>query len=118
MRVANSLAAGLDRSLDWIHLPVPRARQDAEYFAPLVHLELRTETELYLGLVHATDGVAGSVRRIQAASEIVRMPFGIATECGFGRRPSESVPDLLQLHCDIANADGYRRLNSRAVLPE
>jgi hypothetical protein len=101
-RVGNGLAAGLDRSLDWIHLPVPRARDDVEYFARLAHLELRTETELYLRLVHVTDGIAGAIRRIQAASEIVPASFGIATECGFGRRPSESIPELLQLHWDIA----------------
>ena len=32
--------------------------------------------------------------------------FDIATECGFGRRPSEQMPELLQIHrdlCDISS---------------
>jgi hypothetical protein len=103
MQVANRLAAGLDRSLHWIHLPVPRGRHDMAYFAPLRQLQLRAETELYLGLVHATDGLEGAARRIGAARQVVSIPFGIATECGFGRRPTESVVDLLRLHVDVAS---------------
>jgi hypothetical protein len=26
--------------------------------------------------------------------------FGIATECGFGRRPPETVPELLRIHAE------------------
>src|SRR2546430_3323840 len=49
------------------HLPVPRDRTDPAYYAPLAALRLRPETELYLGLVHATDGVEGSARRMEVA---------------------------------------------------
>jgi hypothetical protein len=31
--------------------------------------------------------------------------FGIATECGFGRRPPETVPGLIDLHREVALAD-------------
>jgi hypothetical protein len=30
--------------------------------------------------------------------------FGIATECGFGRRPVETVTPLLQLHREAAES--------------
>ncbi|NKY43746.1 hypothetical protein [Nocardia cerradoensis] len=52
-------------------------------------------------VVHATDGRDGALRRIAAAREIVD-GFGIATECGFGRRPAEHIPDLLDLHAELA----------------
>jgi hypothetical protein len=99
--VANGIAAGLKRSLNWISMPVPRNRSDEAYFAPLKNLQLHPETELYLGLVHYTDGVEGTRRRIEAAQKVVAN-FGVATECGLGRRPSETIPDLLRIHREVA----------------
>ena len=99
--VANRLSGGLDRPLNWIHMPVPRARKDAAYFAPLSDLQLQPETELYLGLVHMTDGVEGTRARIAEAAKVVKR-FGVATECGFGRRPAESVAALMTIHTAVA----------------
>lgn len=101
--VANGIAAGLTRSLNWISMPVPRNRSDDAYFAPLKNLQLHPETELYLGLVHLTDGVEGTRGRIEAAQRVVSN-FGVATECGFGRRPPETIPDLLRIHSAVAMA--------------
>ncbi|MCB0122951.1 MAG: hypothetical protein KDE58_11940 [Caldilineaceae bacterium] len=101
VHVATGIAAGLARPLTWIHMPVPRDRTDAAYFAPLKQLKLDTETELYLGLVHYTDGVAGTQQRIQAAQQVIT-DFGVATECGLGRRPAETIPDLLAIHAAVA----------------
>ena len=101
VRVANALVAGLARPLNWLHLPVPRERDDEAFYAPLADLRLGDDTELYLGLVHRTDGMEGTQRRIAAASKVVPA-FGISTECGFGRRPSETVPELLELHAAVA----------------
>ncbi|MDT7683208.1 MAG: hypothetical protein QOG57_3518 [Pseudonocardiales bacterium] len=98
--LANRVAAGLSRPLNWVHLPVPRDRDDADYFAPLEDLRLAPDTELYLGLVHSTDGLAGSRRRLAAASKF-RTEFGIGTECGFGRRDPATIPALLELHRDL-----------------
>jgi hypothetical protein len=57
--------------------------------------------EVYLGLVHYTDGVEGARRRINAAERYLS-EFGVATECGFGRRPShQDVMRLIKLHADI-----------------
>jgi hypothetical protein len=99
--VANAVLARSQRPTNWMHLPVPRDRIDETYFAPLRNLNLSPETELYLGLVHYSDGVAGARRRIAVAQQVVPT-FGVATECGFGRRPPETVPDLLRLHAEVA----------------
>ena len=99
--VANRVSVALDRSLDWIHLPVPRARDDEAFYAPLADLALHDETELYLGLVHLTDGVDGTARRIEVAGAVVPA-FGVATECGMGRRPPDSVLPLFDVHAAVA----------------
>ena len=99
--LANDLTRALPRRIDFIHMPVPRGRDDDAYFAPLSRLALNPQTELYLGLVHFTDGIDGTRRRIAAASR-VRPNFGIATECGFGRRAPETVKRLLDIHAEVA----------------
>ncbi|HEX5506161.1 MAG TPA: hypothetical protein VFW96_26315 [Thermomicrobiales bacterium] len=99
--VANAVSAGVDRPIQWIHLPVPRGRDDDAYFAPLRDLRLHPETERYLGLVHYTDGAEGTRRRVAAARRTLT-DFGVATECGMGRRPAETIPALLRIHAEVA----------------
>ena len=101
VRIANAIAASVSRPIDWIHIPVPRERDDDAYFAPLRDLALDPGTRLHLGLLHFTDGIAGARRRIAAAERVVS-GFGIGTECGFGRRDPETVLHLLDLHRAIA----------------
>ena len=91
------LATAIHRPITWLHMPVPRDRDDESYFSPLHDLRLKSGTELYLGLIHLTDGIEGAKRRVAAAEQVVSN-FGIATECGFGRRPPDTVPELLRLH--------------------
>jgi hypothetical protein len=98
---ANNLERVVERPISWVHMPVPRDRDDAAYFGPLRNLKLARETELYLGLVHITDGLEGTLRRLTAARKVVT-DFGIATECGFGRRPQETIAALLRLHRQVA----------------
>jgi methionine synthase II (cobalamin-independent) len=100
--IANSVVATAGRQVNWVHLPVPADRDDEAYFAPLRKLALDPATELYLGLIHDHDGVPGVLRRLQGARTAVR-DFGIATECGFGRRPADSIPALLRLHAELAD---------------
>jgi hypothetical protein len=100
VEIANAVSAGVARPIAWIHLPVPRGRTDEAYFAPLRDLRLHPETELYLGLVHATDGAEGTRRRIATAQRVVEN-FGVATECGMGRRPPETIPALLRTHAEV-----------------
>ena len=101
VEVANGISARVKRSIEWIHMPVPRDRSDDAYFAPLKNLKLKSGTELVLGLVHRTDGVDGTRRRMKAAEKFVKK-FGIATECGMGRRDPKTVPALLKIHAEAA----------------
>jgi methionine synthase II (cobalamin-independent) len=97
--VANAISRGAQRPINWIHMPVPIERDDDAYFEPLRDLELRPETELYLGLVHYEDGLEGTQRRIATAVKFANR-FGVATECGMARRPRERVPELLEIQRD------------------
>lgn len=100
---ANGITAAAARPVDFIHMPVPRDRNDDPYFAPLTGLDLPPETELFLGLVHHTDGVAGTRDRLNAAVAHARQDFGIATECGFGRRDPVTIPELMDIHVRVSS---------------
>jgi len=100
VRMANAAHKAVARQIDYYHMPVPRNRADATYFAPLKDLDIG-EAKLYLGLIHHTDGVEGALRRVQTARQNISR-FGIATECGFGRRPPETIPELLHIHREVA----------------
>jgi SAM-dependent methyltransferase len=97
VEIANALSVSLDRPLSWVHMPTSRERTDAEFYAALEDLRLRPETELYLGLLYPEDGAEGAAARIAAARAFVG-EFGVATECGWGRRPRGMVDELLRLH--------------------
>ena len=68
----NRVSDVVDHEIDWVHIPVPIDREDDAYFAPLDDLQLPTDTELYLGLVHFRDGVEGAKRRIARPSDTPR----------------------------------------------
>lgn len=107
VRLANKLAECVRRRIDWIHMPVPRNRTDDAYFAPLQDLQRNPGTQLYLGLIHYTDGIEGARRRLEVAGRYAD-GFGVATECGFGRRSPETIHTLLDIHravADLAPAD-------------
>src|SRR3546814_12862735 len=99
--IANALSQGLARPMNWIHMPVPRDRDDDAYFAPLDGLDLGAETDLFLGLVHYTDGEDGTRRRMAAADRRIS-GYGIAPEYGLGRRDPATIPDLLGVHMRCA----------------
>jgi hypothetical protein len=100
--LANHLCREVTRPIQLIHMPVPRDRSDDGYFAPLRALKLKPDTELSLGLVHYTDGIEGTRKRIATAQNYVK-DFSVATECGFGRRPPETIPELLRIHAAAAD---------------
>lgn len=99
--LSNRLCAAIHRPVSWIHMPVPVERDDDAYFEALSGLRMHTDTKLYLGLVHDSDGERGTRRRMATADKFVT-GYGIATECGFGRRPPETVAPLLDLHRQLA----------------
>ena len=92
----NGIHAALTRPLTFIHLPVSDPSADDAFFAPLAQLTIDDTTELYLGLINPRDA-AGDSRRIAAARRH-RANFGIATECGWGRKNREKIPPLLAEH--------------------
>ncbi|MDE2771892.1 MAG: hypothetical protein OXI44_12115, partial [Bacteroidota bacterium] len=100
VHLANEAVNHAGRKVNWVHIPAPRDRKDDAYYWPLQHLS--DATHLYLGLVHLTDGVKGTKTRIEVARKY-KTPFGISTECGFGRRPPETIPALLELHKEAAS---------------
>jgi hypothetical protein len=100
---ANALKKAVPHKLAYIHMPVPIERSDEAFYAPFRDLALG-DTELFLGLVHAKDGVAGTKARIAVAQRYAPQ-FGIATECGMARARSEdTVRALLKIHADICAA--------------
>ena len=99
--LSNRLFTRLARPLSWLHMPVPIARDDDAYFAPLPGLALPTNTELFLGLIHPGDGIAGARRRIAAAKRHLA-GFGVATECGMRFFPPAGIGELLALHREAA----------------
>jgi hypothetical protein len=98
---ANRLSARVTRPIQMIHMPVPRGRSDDAYFAPLRRLTLKPGTELCLGLVHYTDGIAGTRARLATAKKYAK-GFAVATECGFGRRDPATLNELLRIHAEVA----------------
>jgi hypothetical protein len=91
--IANRVAAGVTRPIDFFHLPVPKPRTDDAFFAPLRDLRLADRTALYLGLVHHNDD-GGNEARLAAARRFTRVD-GVATECGWGRGDPSKVNGLL-----------------------
>jgi hypothetical protein len=98
---ANALANSIKRPIAYIHMPVPIERSDDAFHRPLGDLKLKDSTQLFLGIVHAKDGVEGAKARM-AAARCYAPKFGIATECGMARaRSEETVRRLLKIHADV-----------------
>jgi hypothetical protein len=100
VEIANAVAAGIGRPIQFFHMPVPKDRTDDGFFAPLDRLRLAPGTALYLGLIHYDDA-AGDRARLAAARRHVRVR-GIATECGMARGDPARLPALLAAHVRAA----------------
>lgn len=104
VEVANAMTQSIRRPITYIHMPVPVSRTDEEFFKPLCELRLGSETELYLGLVHAADGAEGTRKRMDVARKYLG-DFGVATECGISRaRKPELVRQILKIHTEVCDA--------------
>jgi hypothetical protein len=98
--MANATSAGVARSIEFFHMPVPKDRADDAYFAPLDNLRLPPQTDLYLGLVHHADA-HGDAARLTAARRHARVD-GVATECGMARGDPARLAALLAAHARAA----------------
>lgn len=101
VKMANVLTRELTRSIQWIHMPVPKERTDTAYFEPMKGLAVHDETELYLGLVHADD-LQGTLVRIGAARKVISKDFGVGTECGMGRTSADLVDSILEISAGVS----------------
>lgn len=100
----NAVQGRLVRSVDYVHFPVPRTWLEASNYEPLKDLRLKPGTKVFLGLVHRTDGLEGTRKRIEAA-KVHLAEFGVAASCGLGRRKAADIPDILALHREAAELD-------------
>jgi len=100
-RMTNAGIEAAGRRIDFVHMPVPRDRHDDAYFAPLKDLDTKGAT-LYIGLMHYTDGVEGTLARLETFNKHYSGPYGIATECGLGQRPPEqNLQTLIRMHREV-----------------
>ncbi|KAE8381358.1 hypothetical protein BDV26DRAFT_289624 [Aspergillus bertholletiae] len=87
-------------AVNWIHMTVPKDRDNVAYFEPLKGLALDEDTRVVLGLVHFDDE-EGTKRRIKAAQEATGKRFGVAIECGMGRVPKEHLNGILRTSKEV-----------------
>lgn len=102
VEMLNRGAAAAGRRVDFVHMPCrfeDGARED--FYAPLDRLDVGG-ARVYLGLVDMWDGVPGALERIAVARRHLA-DFGVATACGWGRRPLSQQPqDLIELNRKVA----------------
>ena len=101
VEIVNAVSAGVQRPIQFFHLPVPKGRVDDAYFATLEKLKLKPGTELYLGLIHHNDA-DGDAKRLAAARRHARVD-GVGTECGMARGDPSRLPALLASHARTAD---------------
>jgi hypothetical protein len=99
VEVTRALLSRAPRQVDWMHLPIPAGWKTETFYRPLAGLAPPASTEIYLGLVHHSDGPQASCERASLARKYLT-GFGIAAECGFGREPTENVPRILNAHAE------------------
>jgi hypothetical protein len=93
----NGITSRAKRRVNFFHIPAPR-EAGYQFFEPLSQWRRDKGTRLYIGLLQEGD-TAGNRARI-AAAQIVVPDFGVAAECGFGRRDPSHVPAILASHRD------------------
>jgi hypothetical protein len=98
--MTNRIVAGVQRPIQFFHLPVMKTRTDDAFFAPMKDLKLPAHTQLYLGLIHHND-TAGDEARLAAARKVVKVD-GIGTECGWARGDPTRIESLLASHAHAA----------------
>jgi hypothetical protein len=103
VNMANAGVQATGRSVQFVHMPVQFSNGFKEsFYEPLKRLNVGS-AHIYLGLIHLHDGAEGALKRMEVAKKYLP-EFGIATPCGWGRRPlNERIVDLLQLHRAIAD---------------
>ena len=102
VELSNGVTSSVQRTVDYVHLPVPKHCTGDEYFLPFRDYQGPDDTRIYVGLIHHDDA-AGDKQRIETAARFIRN-MGVATECGWGRADPETVDSLLTSHRLAAEA--------------
>jgi hypothetical protein len=102
--MTHNVLGSASRKVQFVHMPVQYSNGfDDSFYEPLQRLDA-PDSRLFIGLIHMHDGLEGALRRIDVARRH-RPEFGVATPCGWGRRPEDqSIAVLLQLHRDLVDA--------------
>ena len=79
---ANAICQLANATVDGSTFRSPADGTGSNTTEPLADLKTPVETEIYLGLVHYTDGLEGTKHRLGLAQQ-QRADFGLATECGY-----------------------------------
>jgi hypothetical protein len=121
----NALASKAPRTVNWAAFTVPQDRSDDAYFAPLRNLDIETDTELNFGIVpyHPSAQAPGTtadqvalIDRYLGESAAGARSWGVCQECGLGRvRDAEEILGLLDLHREILEQHGERRIDEHRV---
>ena len=96
VELLNGITSHVQRTVDYVHLPVPAHCKSEEYFLPFRDYQGPDATKLYVGLIHHGDE-AGDKERIATAAKFIPN-MGVATECGWGRADPGTVASLLKSH--------------------
>jgi hypothetical protein len=102
VEMMEGIAAATRRPINFFHIPVPKDRADAAYYAPLAQWKQPKGTNLYLGLLHHDDAAGDRARIAEARRHIP--DFGFSAECGWGRTQPGRLPGLLAGHRSAAEA--------------
>ena len=100
VEMANGIFEAVARPIQYIHMPVPKDRNDEAYFLPLAELALPVGTALYLGLVHEEDP-EGNALKLASARNHAKVT-GVAAECGLGRGDPNAIAGVLEQHRRLA----------------
>ena len=109
VELLNGITSSVRRTVDYIHLPVPKHCTDDTYFLPFRNYGGPDATKIYVGAIHHDD-VDGDRQRIETAARYLPN-MGVATECGWGRADPATVASLLQSHRLAAEALANAKVN-------
>lgn len=114
VRVANRVTADASRPIGWFAFTVPQYQADPAYFAPLADLRLGPETQPAFALVpyYPDRQPAGtSEAQVQLIDEhLGDREWGVCTECGMARAERELIPQLLDIHRQLASVGQAARV--------
>ncbi|MDH3601305.1 MAG: hypothetical protein OEU26_16940 [Candidatus Tectomicrobia bacterium] len=101
VEIANRILARVRRPLQFIHMPVPKDRNDDVLFQPLTNLALSEGTDLYLGCLHRGDD-AGNAAKLARARSYARVT-DISSECSWGRSDPAHLDAILAAHKTLSH---------------